>query len=58
MQKQGAGEDEASVLQGVGSHLVQLTPEVVKDLTPEQIYKIYQVWWILRLTRYVIPPRC
>ncbi|GAX79845.1 hypothetical protein CEUSTIGMA_g7285.t1 [Chlamydomonas eustigma] len=39
----GAEEDTAA-LQGVGGNLVQLTPETIKDLGSEQIYKIYQMY--------------
>jgi hypothetical protein len=34
-------EEETSALQGVGGNLVQLTPETIKDLGSEQIYKVF-----------------
>jgi hypothetical protein len=36
----GTGEDDASSLAGMGGNLVQLTPETIKDLGSEQIYKV------------------
>ncbi len=30
-------------LQDVGGQLVQLTPEIIKELGSDQIYKIYQM---------------
>ncbi len=36
----GGGDDEATSLTGVGGNLVQLTPEAIKDLGSEQIYKV------------------
>ena len=36
----GNGEDDASSLAGMGGNLVQLTPETIKDLGSEQIYKV------------------
>jgi hypothetical protein len=35
----GTAEDDASSLTGMGGNLVQLTPESIKDLGSEQIYK-------------------
>ena len=36
----GTAEDDASSLTGMGGNLVQLTPESIKDLGSEQIYKV------------------
>jgi len=36
----GAGEEDNTSLAGLGGSLVQLTPETIKDLGSEQIYKV------------------
>lgn len=38
------GEEELLQLQDMGGQLVQLTPEMIKDLSSDQIYKIYQMY--------------
>ncbi len=37
-------EEELAQLQDIGGRLVQLTPEMIKELGSDQIYKIYQMW--------------
>jgi hypothetical protein len=32
-----------STSQGVGGHLVELTPDMIKELSSDQIYKMYQM---------------
>lgn len=40
-----AGQDEElNALQDMGGHLITLTPEIIKDLSSDQIYKIYQMY--------------
>ncbi len=36
----GSGDEDSTSLTGVGGNLVQLTPETIKDLGSEQIYKV------------------
>lgn len=38
-----ATEDELANLQAMGGQLVQLTPDMIKELGSDQIYKIYQM---------------
>ncbi|KAJ9528374.1 hypothetical protein QJQ45_014362, partial [Haematococcus lacustris] len=37
-------EEELGSLENVGGHLVQLTPESIKDLSSDAIYRIYQMY--------------
>ncbi len=37
------GDEELLQLQDVGGQLVQLSPEMIKELSSDQIYKIYQM---------------
>lgn len=37
-------DDELSALQDMGGKLITLTPEIIKDLSSDQIYKIYQMY--------------
>ncbi len=37
-------DEELAQLENVGGHLVQLTPEMIKELSSDQIYKIYQMY--------------
>ena len=40
-----AGQDEElNALQDMGGNLITLTPEIIKDLSSDQIYKIYQMY--------------